>query len=112
MRLTKCFSAPKPHANHVTPALELLTIPNTKVNASLQIVLLFPRSKASYSKKEKLKKITIPRATDAGKRPLSLSETLCDQGSYNLYKADACLNALLKAVMASTSKQLTINYKD
>lgn len=58
------------------------------------------------------KKNAIPKATDVGKRPLSLSENLCDQVSYNLYKADACLNALLRADMVPTLKQLTINYKD
>lgn len=67
------------------------------------------QSLLQYKKK---KKITIPKATDVGKRPLFLSENLCDQGSYNLHKADACLNALLKAVMAPTAEQLTINYKD
>jgi len=58
------------------------------------------------------KKNAIPKATDVGKRPLSLSENLCDQVSYNLYKADACLNALFRADMVPTLKQLTINYKD
>lgn len=58
------------------------------------------------------KKNAVPEATDVGKRPSSLSENLCDQVSYSLYKADACLNALLRAATVPTLKQLTINYKD
>lgn len=114
MRLTKWFPASNCHVNHVPPALEPLAQYQIQLQiSSLQVVHRFAITAFQKPLKERKRKIiTNLKATDVGKRPLHLSENLCDQGSYDLYKADACLNAFLKAVMAPAAKQLTINYKD